>query len=149
MKFRFGRLRIPEVLMIPLGSGLVLVSLVGTWDSSGSGFGFLRLVTLLIGSVCLLAVVQAGFRTSPAGAIAADVFLCAVCPIALITLLISYATSDTVDGSDQRLAQIGILAAFVSAVWGLRSVSRVFDPDPSAQIETLAAPEKQAPCLGG
>jgi hypothetical protein len=135
--------------MTPLGVGLVLISLTGTWDSSGDDFGFLRLLTLLIGAVALLSVIQAAFRISPAGAIAADVFLCAACPIALIILLISYATSDTVDGSDQRLAQLGILAVFATAVWGLRSESRGFDPDPSAPVETLPAPEKQARGLGG
>ena len=149
MKVRLGRLRVAEVLMTPVALGLVALSVYGTWDSSGAEFGFIRLVTLLVGAVGLVCVAQAVLRTSPAGSIAAATVLCVGCPIVLVVLLISYASSETAEGLTQSLAQIGVAAMFVLAVWALKSESRGFSPDPAAQIQTLAAPEKQVPGLGG
>ena len=149
MKLRMGRLRLAEVVMAPLAVGVVVIACIGEWDSNGDGFGFIRLLTLLIGGVGVLSVVQAVSRTSPAGAIACDVALCVACPVVFIILLISELTSDTADGSVQSLAQIGIVGLFITAVWGIRSESRGFKPDPGAHVESLPAPKKQPSAAGG
>jgi len=148
---RFGRLRIADVLMLPVASAVAVGAITGGWlgaggafaDLAGSnGFGAFAAAwfALVVGAIGVLEFVQTVTRPAPTGGVASCVALCVLAPIGFWV---------AVANSGAAPLLVGMAAMFVLGVWGLRDESRGFKPDPAGSVTLLDLPERSAASVDG
>lgn len=143
---RLGRSRPADLVLLPLGIGLVVGSAAGGWlvgdsafadldGSAGSGAFLASWLALVVGAGAVLEFVQTVTRPAATGGIAACVALSAVTPLAFFVAVACGAAAPLL---------IGLAGVFVSAVWAIRDESRGFQPDPAGAVTSLDLPEGSA-----